>query len=226
MIRVLIADDQVLLRAGLHKLIADEEGFDVVGEAGNGSEAAALAARLRPDVVLMDIRMPILDGISATRLITSSGTATRVLILTTFGLDDYVFEALRSGASGFMLKDAPAAELLAAVRIIAAGDSILAPAVTRSVVEEFVRAPRSASREGSLRLRSLTAREREVFDLLVKGRSNTEICAHLVISEATTKTHVARILQKIGVRDRVQVVIQAYEWGLAGSGGRVLDGGG
>jgi DNA-binding NarL/FixJ family response regulator len=214
-IRVLIADDQVLLRAGLRKLIASEEGLEVVGEAGNGSEAASLAAQLKPDVVLMDIRMPILDGISATRLITSAGPATRVLILTTFGLDDYVFEALRSGASGFMLKDAPAEELIAAVRVIAAGESILAPSVTRTVVEEFVRSPRASSREGSIRLQSLTAREREVFDLLVKGKSNTEICAQLVISEATTKTHVARILQKVGARDRVQVVIQAYEWGLA-----------
>jgi DNA-binding NarL/FixJ family response regulator len=174
------------------------------------------ATRLRPEVVLMDIRMPVLDGIEATRRITAALPSTRVLILTTFGLDTYVFDSLRSGASGFMLKDAPPEELVAAVRIVAAGDALLAPAVTRSVVEEFVRGPTRQAEPPSLG--ELTPREREVLDLLARGLSNPEICSELVISEATAKTQVARILQKLDLRDRVQAVIYAYESGLVQPG--------
>jgi DNA-binding NarL/FixJ family response regulator len=217
MTRVLIADDQAMIRAGLRKILESEPELDVVAEAADGSEAVAEATRLRPDVVLMDIRMPVLDGIEATRRITRSVPSTRVLILTTFGLDTYVFDSLRSGASGFMLKDAPPEELVAAVRIVAAGDALLAPAVTRSVVEEFVRAPAAQPAEAPA-LGELTPREREVLDLLARGLSNPEICSELVISEATTKTHVARILQKLDLRDRVQAVIFAYESGLVRPG--------
>ena len=217
MIRVLLADDQAMIRAGLRKILESEPELDVVAEAADGSEAVAEATRLRPDVVLMDIRMPVLDGIEATRRITRSVPSTRVLILTTFGLDTYVFDSLRSGASGFMLKDAPPEELVAAIRIVAAGDALLAPAVTRSVVEEFVRAPTAQPAEAAA-LGELTPREREVLDLLARGLSNPEICSELVISEATTKTHVARILQKLDLRDRVQAVIFAYESGLVRPG--------
>jgi DNA-binding NarL/FixJ family response regulator len=217
MTRVLIADDQAMIRAGLRKILESEPELDVVAEAADGSEAVAEATRLRPDVVLMDIRMPVLDGIEATRRITRSVPSTRVLILTTFGLDTYVFDSLRSGASGFMLKDAPPEELVAAIRIVAAGDALLAPAVTRSVVEEFVRAPAPQPAEATA-LGELTPREREVLDLLARGLSNPEICSELVISEATTKTHVARILQKLDLRDRVQAVIFAYESGLVRPG--------
>jgi DNA-binding NarL/FixJ family response regulator len=190
-----------------------------VGEAGDGQDAVAAARRTRPDVVLMDIRMPVLDGIEATRRIAAAQPATRVLILTTFGLDDYVYEALRAGASGFMLKDAPPEEIAAAVRIVASGEALLAPAVTRSVIEEFTRIPpRAAPAAVPRAVGELTAREREVLDLLIRGLSNPEICRQLVISEATAKTHVARILQKLGLRDRVQAVIYAYESGLVKPG--------
>jgi DNA-binding NarL/FixJ family response regulator len=217
MTSVLIADDQAMIRTGLRKILEAEPDLDVVAEAADGSEAVAEATRLRPDVVLMDIRMPVLDGIEATRRVTRTVPSTRVLILTTFGLDTYVFDSLRSGASGFMLKDAPPEELVAAVRIVAAGDALLAPAVTRSVVEEFVRAPAARPAEAPA-LGELTPREREVFDLLARGLSNPEICSELVISEATAKTHVARILQKLDLRDRVQAVIFAYESGLVRPG--------
>jgi DNA-binding NarL/FixJ family response regulator len=216
MTSVLIADDQAMIRAGLRKILEAEADLEVVAEASDGSEAFAAAARLRPDVVLMDIRMPVLDGIEATRRIARAVPSTRVLILTTFGLDTYVFDSLRSGASGFMLKDAPPEELVAAVRIVAAGDALLAPAVTRSVVEEFVRGPARPAEPPALA--ELTAREREVLDLLARGLSNPEICTELVISEATAKTHVARILQKLDLRDRVQAVIYAYESGLVRPG--------
>lgn len=217
MTSVVIADDQALVRVGLRKILDGEPDLTVVGDAEDGQDAITAARRLRPDVLLMDIRMPVLDGIEAARRIVASGGPTRVLMLTTFGLDTYVYEALRAGASGFMLKDAPPEEIVAGVRIVANGDALLAPAVTRSVIEEFVRrdAPPRALPSA---IEELTPREREVLDLLAQGLSNPEICARLVISEATAKTHVARILQKLGLRDRVQVVIYAYEIGLVRPG--------
>jgi DNA-binding NarL/FixJ family response regulator len=216
---VLIADDQALVRVGLGKILESEPDVEVVGEAGDGADAITAARRLRPDVVLMDIRMPVLDGIEATRRIVSAQPATRVLILTTFGLDGYVFDALRAGASGFMLKDAPPEEIAAAVRIVARGEALLAPAVTRAVVEEFARhTPVQAPAAPPPAVAELTPREREVLDLLARGLSNPEICERLVISEATAKTHVARILQKLDLRDRVQAVIYAYESGLVAPG--------
>jgi DNA-binding NarL/FixJ family response regulator len=217
--KVLIADDQALVRVGLRKILEFEPDTEVVGEAGDGADAVRQAARLRPDVVLMDIRMPVLDGIEATRRIAAAQPSTRVLILTTFGLDGYVYEALRAGASGFMLKDAAPEEIAGAVRIIASGEGLLAPAVTRAVIEEFARQPRPAApRTAPKALGELTAREREVLDLLLQGLSNPEICERLFISDATAKTHVARILQKLDVRDRVQAVIYAYENGVVTPG--------
>jgi DNA-binding NarL/FixJ family response regulator len=213
-IRVLIADDQALVRVGLRKILDVEPDMELVGEAEDGDAAVGEAHRLRPDVVLMDIRMPVLDGIEATRRVTGRLAETRVLILTTFGLDSYVFEALRAGASGFMLKDAPPEEIAAGVRIVARGEALLAPAVTRSVVEEFARRPALESHDLPAEVSELTPREREVLDLMTRGLSNPEICRRLVISEATAKTHVARVLQKLGVRDRVQAVIYAYERGI------------
>lgn len=218
MMRILICDDQALVRVGLRKILEAEPGTTVAGEAADGEDAVTEARRLRPDLVLMDIRMPVLDGIEATRRITSAQPSTRVLILTTFGLDEYVYDALRAGASGFMLKDAPPEEILAAVRIVAAGEALLAPAVTRSVIEEFARREPPPPTPQPPALAELTPREREVLELLVRGRSNPEICSELVISEATTKTHVARILQKLDLRDRVQAVIYAYESGLIAPG--------
>ncbi len=217
MTSILIADDQALVRVGLRKVLETEPELVVVGEAVNGEDAAAAARRLIPEIVLMDIRMPLLDGIEATRRIVRAHPDTRVLILTTFGLDTYVYDALRAGASGFMLKDAPPEEIVAAVRIVASGEALLAPAVTRAVIEEFVR-QRPAVQPAPASLEELTPREREVLDLLARGRSNAEICEQLVISEATAKTHVARILQKLGLRDRVQTVIYAYESGLVTPG--------
>ena len=219
MTNVLIADDQALVRVGLRKILETEPETAVVGEAADGEEAVVEAGRLAPDVVLMDIRMPLMDGIEATRRIVRAQPETRVLILTTFGLDGYVYDALRAGASGFMLKDAPPEEIAAAVRIVASGDALLAPAVTRAVVEEFAR-QRPAPPPPPRAVEDLTPREREVLDLIVRGLSNPEICARLVITEATAKTHVARILQKLGLRDRVQVVIYAYESGLLSPGAR------
>jgi DNA-binding NarL/FixJ family response regulator len=213
-----IADDQALVRVGLRKILENEPQTTVAGEAGDGQDAVAAARRLRPDVVLMDIRMPVLDGIEATRRIVQAQPGTRVLILTTFGLDDYVYDALRAGASGFMLKDAPPEEIAAAVQIVASGDALLAPAVTRAVIEEFTRLPARAQPAVPRAVGELTPREREVLDLLIRGLSNPEICRELVISEATAKTHVARILQKLGLRDRVQAVIYAYETGLVSPG--------
>jgi DNA-binding NarL/FixJ family response regulator len=220
MTSILVADDQALVRVGLRKILESEPGLTVVGEAEDGSDAVAGARRLRPDVVLMDVRMPVLDGIEATRRIVSSGAATKVLILTTFGLDTYVFDALRAGASGFMLKDAPPEEIVAGVRIVANGDALLAPAVTRSVIEEFARRDVPAPAALPTAVEELTPREREVLDLLAAGLSNPEIRTRLMISEATAKTHVARILQKLGLRDRVQVVIYAYETGIVRPGVR------
>ena len=217
MTTVLIADDQALVRVGLRKILDSEPDATVVGEASDGQDAISSARRLRPDVVLMDIRMPVLDGIEATRRIVRERPATRVLILTTFGLDGYVHDALRAGASGFMLKDAPPEEIAGAVRIVARGEALLAPAVTRTVIQEFARHP-PPSPGPPRAVQALTAREREVLHLLIRGLSNPEICAQLVISEATAKTHVARILQKLGLRDRVQAVIYAYENGLVTPG--------
>jgi DNA-binding NarL/FixJ family response regulator len=217
MTTVLVADDQALVRVGLRKILDSEPEITVVGDASDGQDAIASARRLRPDVVLMDIRMPVLDGIEATRRIVRAQPATRVLILTTFGLDGYVYDALRAGASGFMLKDAPAEELAAAVRIVASGEALLAPAVSRTVIEEFARHPLPPPGPPRV-VEDLTAREREVLNLLIRGLSNPEICGRLVISEATAKTHVARILQKLGLRDRVQAVIYAYENGLVTPG--------
>ena len=218
MTTILIADDQALVRVGLRKILESEPELTVVGEASNGEEAVEGARRLRPDVVLMDIRMPVLDGIEATRRIAAAQAGTRVLMLTTFALDTYVYDALRAGASGFMLKDSPPEEIAAAVRIVASGDALLAPAVTRAVVEEFARQRPAAPPTPTPALAGLTPREREVLDLLARGLSNSEICKRLVISEATTKTHVARILQKLDLRDRVQAVIYAYESGLVAPG--------
>jgi DNA-binding NarL/FixJ family response regulator len=211
---VLIVDDQALVRVGLRKILESEPDTSVIGEAADGEDAVAQAQRLRPDVVLMDIRMPVLDGIEATRRIVRAQPDARVLILTTFGLDGYVYDALHAGASGFMLKDAPPEEIAAAVRIVASGDALLAPSVTRAVVEEFARRLPVAPSPPPRAVEDLTPREREVLELVMRGLSNPEICDRLVITEATAKTHVARILQKLGLRDRVQVVIYAYESGL------------
>ena len=215
--RVLIADDQALVRAGFRKLLEAAPDIDVVGEAADGREAVDQARRLRPTIVLMDIRMPRMDGIEATRHLTADGDGARVLILTTFGLDDYVYEALRAGASGFMLKDAPPEELLAAVEVVARGDALIAPAVTRSVIEEFVRRSPAAQLPPAP-LAELTDRERDVFELLARGLSNAEIAERLVVSGGTVKTHVAHVLSKLGVRDRVQAVILAYESGVVTPG--------
>jgi DNA-binding NarL/FixJ family response regulator len=202
----------------LRKILESEPDLEVVAEAADGEDAVSEARRHRPDLALMDIRMPVLDGIEATRRIVNAQARTRVLILTTFGLDTYVFEALRAGASGFMLKDAPPEELVAAVRIVASGEALLAPAVTRAVIEEFTRQPPAQTATPPPALQELTPREQEVLDLLARGLSNPEICQELVISEATAKTHVARILQKLDLRDRVQAVIYAYEAGLVTPG--------
>ena len=218
MTTVLIADDQALVRVGRRKILESEPEMSVVGEAGDGEDAVTEARRLRPDIVLMDIRMPVLDGIEATRRILAAQPSTRVLILTTFGLDTYVYDALRAGASGFMLKDAPPEEIAAAVRIVASGEALLAPAVTRAVIEEFARQPPAVAPAPPPAVAELTPREHEVLALLARGLSNPEICKELVISEATAKTHVARILQKLDLRDRVQAVIYAYETGLVARG--------
>jgi DNA-binding NarL/FixJ family response regulator len=216
--RVLIADDQALVRAGFRKLLESADGIEVVGEAADGRQAVDEARRLRPSLVLMDIRMPRLDGIEATRrLVESDGDAIKVLILTTFGLDDYVYEALRAGASGFMLKDAPPEELLAAIEVVARGDALIAPAVTRTVIEEFVRRS-PPERPPPPVLDDLTAREREVLSLLARGLSNAEIAQRLVVSDGTVKTHVAHVLSKLRLRDRVQAVILAYEAGVVSPG--------
>ena len=214
-IRVVIADDQALVRGGFVVMVGAAPDMEVLGEAANGAETVALVRQHHPDVVLMDIRMPVLDGIEATRAITTDPdtAAARVLMLTTFDLDDYVYRALRAGASGFLLKDSPRADLLAAVRAAAAGNALLAPTVTRRLIEAFARRPPEAA-PSPARLGSLTAREREVLMLLARGRSNTEVAAALFVSEATVKTHVGNLLAKLGLRDRVQAVILAYETGL------------
>ena len=212
-IRVVIADDQALVRAGFHKLLEVDPEIEVVAEAGDGLEAVDAVKRLHPDVVLMDIRMPRLDGLEATRRLADSGTRTRVLILTTFGLTEYVYGALRAGASGFLLKDSPAEDLLAGVRIVARGDALLDPSITRAVIEEYARRPHVRD-DLAEKAEALTSRERDVLELLARGLSNAEIAAALVVSGGTVKTHVARILQKLDLRDRVQAVIFSYESGL------------
>jgi DNA-binding NarL/FixJ family response regulator len=221
-VRVLVVDDQELVRAGFCVILDAADGITVVGEAANGTEAVAAARALAPDVVLMDIRMPGMDGLAATRLITEArpGAAVpKVVILTTFDLDDYVYEALRGGASGFLLKDAPRHDLIAAVRAAAAGDALLAPSVTRMLIEAFARRPPALAPPPS-RLGTLTARERDILRLVARGRSNAEIAAELTVSEATVKTHVGHVLAKLGLRDRVQAVILAYETGVVTPGGQ------
>jgi DNA-binding NarL/FixJ family response regulator len=210
-VRVLVADDQSLVRAGFRMLLADEEDLEVVGEASNGLEAVEKATRLRPDVILMDIRMPELDGLEATRRILDNDDRARVLVLTTFDLDEYVYEALRVGASGFVLKDDPPEQLLSAIRIVAAGEALLSPSVTKRVIDRFARLPRQAEPKG---FRDLTEREVEVFRLIARGLSNAEIGDALFISETTVKTHITHILQKLGLRDRVQAVVVAHEAAL------------
>ena len=217
-IGVLIADDQPLVRAGLRKVFEVDPAIDVLGEVGDGAAAVAAAGDLHPDVVVMDIRMPVMDGLEATRrLAARDGDAVRVLVLTTFDLDDYVFEALRAGASGFLLKDSPPEDLLAAVHTVASGEALLAPAVTRRVIERFAALPPGRA-DLAARVTELTSREQEVLRLLGRGRTNAEIGAALVISEGTVKTHVAHVLAKLELRDRVQAVIFAYESGLTGPG--------
>jgi len=218
-VRVLVADDQALVRAGFRMILDAEEDIDVIGEASDGAEAVKQAARLKPDVVLMDIRMPELDGIAATREVIAGGgdPPPRVLMLTTFDLNEYVYEALRAGASGFLLKDVPPEELAAGIRVVARGDALLAPSITRRLIHEFARAAPAAGPPRGFD--ELTAREVEVFKLVARGLSNAEIAAELIVSETTVKTHVARLLMKLGLRDRVQAVVLAYESGIAVPGG-------
>jgi DNA-binding NarL/FixJ family response regulator len=213
-IRVLIADDQMLVRQGLAVLLDAESGITVVGQAVDGLDAVARVAELTPDVVLMDIRMPRLGGIEATRRVTAGGATVKVLVLTTFDLDEYVYEALRAGASGFLLKDASAAELAHAVRVIAAGDALLSPNLTKRLIAEFSRTPGAPRAGFKDRVGDLTERETEVLSLIAQGLSNAEIAAHLFVVEHTIKTHVGRILTKLGLRDRTQAAVFAYETGL------------
>ncbi|BCJ61402.1 response regulator [Micromonospora endophytica] len=219
MIRVLIADDQAMVRQGFGALLAAQPDLLVVGDAADGAQAVTEARRLDPDVVLMDVRMPVLDGLAATRKLLGDRPADRprVLILTTFDLDDYVYEALRAGASGFLLKDAPAADLVHAVRVVAAGDALLAPTVTRRLIAEFAARPQRRQSHPA-RLAALTPRETDVLRLIARGRSNSEIAADLVVAEQTVKTHVGRILAKLQLRDRAQAVVLAYETGLVAAG--------
>jgi len=220
-ITVVVADDQGLVRSGFSVLLAGEPGIEVVGEAANGAEAVALAASERPDVVLMDVRMPVMDGLEATRRITAdeSLAGTRVVILTTFDLDEYVHEALRAGASGFLLKDTLPADLIAAVRVVAAGDALIAPKITRRLIAEFAGRPDpGVSAATSAVLDQLTSREREVLEVVARGQSNAEIAASLFVSHATVKTHISRLLMKLDARDRAQLVMIAYETGVVSPG--------
>jgi DNA-binding NarL/FixJ family response regulator len=216
-IRVVVADDQGMVRSGFSTLLNAQPDIEVIGEAVNGQDAIARAAELRPDVILMDVRMPVLDGLAATRQIMATDDPPRILILTTFDLDDYVYEALRAGASGFLLKDASAGELAEAVRVVAAGDGLLAPGVTRRLIAEFARmgGPRAPARKN---LKDLTDRETEVLALVARGMANGEIASYLVVAEQTVKTHVSRVLTKLGLRDRAQAVVFAYESGLVRPG--------
>ncbi len=216
MIRVLIADDQELVRTGFRVILNSEPDMKVVGEASDGRETIEAASKLRPEVVLMDIRMPNLDGIEATRQIAKGEHAPRVLILTTFDLDEYVYEALRAGASGFLLKDAGANELLHAVRVVAAGEALLSPSITRRLIEDYARRP--PAREQPRAFAELTPRELEVLRLIARGLSNSDIAHQLVVGDATVKTHVARIFSKLHIHDRAQAVVLAYETGLVQPG--------
>jgi len=224
--RCLIADDQAMVREGFAAVLAAQPGLEVAGQAADGADAVRMARHLHPDVVLMDVRMPVMDGLQATREILNTAASPdyrpRVLMLTTFDLDDYVYEALRAGASGFLLKDATAAELVNAVRVVAAGDALLAPSVTRRLIADFARRPREGPR-ATATLAGLTTRETEVLRLIAGGLSNAEISDALVIAEQTTKTHVSRILAKLGLRDRAQAVVVAYETGLVTPGGYSTD---
>jgi DNA-binding NarL/FixJ family response regulator len=211
-IRVVVVDDQELMRAGFRMVLGAQDDIELVGEAGNGAEAVRLAEQLRPDVVLMDVRMPVLDGVEATKQIVLASTS-RVLVMTTFDLDEYVYSALQGGASGFLLKDTPPAQLVSALRAVASGDAVVSPSVTRRLLDRFVSAGGGQLRDASS-LDVLTEREREVLVLIAKGLSNVEIAEKLFLSEATVKTHVGRILAKLGLRDRVQAVVLAYETGL------------
>lgn len=216
MIRVLVADDQPLVRDGLAAIIGADGGLQLVGEAANGREAVALSRQHRPDVVVMDVRMPEMDGIEATRaILRAPGTHPRILVLTTYDIDDYVYEALRSGASGFLLKDAPRHQLLSAIRTVAAGDTLLAPAVTRRLVERHLRQPDRSAAEA---LEDLTTREREILALVGRGLSNAEIAERLTLGESTVKTHIGRVFDKLDLRDRAQAVVVAYETGLVTPG--------
>jgi DNA-binding NarL/FixJ family response regulator len=218
-IRVLLVDDQALIRAGFRMILDAEEDIEVVGECADGTQAVDSVRRLKPDVVLMDIRMPEMDGIEATRLIADGGGegVPRVLMLTTFDLDEYVYDALRAGASGFLLKDVPAEQLVDGIRVVAEGEALLAPSVTRRLIQEFSRGA-VAQQSAPAALEELTPRELEVFKLIARGMSNAEIAAELIVSETTVKTHVARVLMKLGVRDRVQAVVLAYESGVVAPG--------
>ena len=211
---MLIADDQALVRVGFRMILEVESDIAVTGEAADGREAVAAARRLRPDVVLMDVRMPEMDGIEATRWIRNEVPDTKVLMLTTFDIDEYIYRALRAGANGFLLKDVPPEQLAGGIRAVASGDSLLAPSVTRRLIEEYVRRPPDGLGPTPAGLQRLTAREREVLELMARGRSNAEITQALIISETTVKTHVTRILAKLELRDRVQAVVYAYESGL------------
>ncbi len=213
--RVLLADDQPLVREGFRRVLSRAEGLQIVAEAGDGAQAVAAARRFRPDVVVMDIRMPIMDGLTATEKILAADDSVRVLVLTTFDLDEYVFRALRAGASGFLLKDTPLDDLVRAIQLVARGDGLLAPSVTRRVIEEFARRPALASAGADGPLPELTARERDVLREVVRGLSNAEIAKGLFVSEATVKTHIRSMLLKLGLRDRTQLVIAAYESGFA-----------
>jgi len=220
-LRILIADDQALVRAGFRMILEVEEDIEIVGEVSDGAQAVTAAGELQPDVVLMDIRMPEMDGIEATRLITSGDDdgVPKVLMLTTFDLNEYVYEALRAGASGFLLKDVPPEQLAAGIRVVAAGDALLAPAITKRLIQEFAAGrPAEPSVQPSEAFAELTARELEVFKLIARGLSNAEIATELVVSETTVKTHVARLLMKLNLRDRVQAVVLAYESGLVTPG--------
>ena len=219
-VRVLIADDQALVRAGFRMILDAEDDLQVVGEAADGAEAVALARRLKPDVVLMDIRMPELDGIEATRRVVAldGEPPVRVLMLTTFDINEYVYEALRAGASGFLLKDVPPEQLAAGIRVVAGGEALLAPSITKRLIQEFAQGPPSEPPAPPASFDELTARELEVFKLIARGLSNAEIAGELIVSETTVKTHVARLLMKLGLRDRVQAVVLAYESGVVTPG--------
>ncbi|MFB7598812.1 response regulator [Streptomyces sp. NPDC056160] len=215
-VRIVLADDQPLVRSGLRVLVADHPDLEIAGEAATGAEAVRLAVDLAPDVVVMDIRMPGMDGIEATRRITAGAGTTRVLVLTTFDEDEYVYGSLRAGASGFLVKDMALDDILAAIRVVAAGDALIAPSVTRRLIADFADRPAAAPRRPARAVEGLTEREREVLTLVGRGRSNTEIAQDLFITVATAKSHVSRLFTKLGARDRVQLVITAYETGLVG----------